>query len=161
MSATRPVYDQREEILAILGTAMDRVRAWKGPTDAQLVAAAEAEVTTMKRRLANCEEALKQKVMSLTEAEKGYAELRKALAAKEAELVHQEVVEERRRGTDTNYLRRRLRTAEEDIRSLLSRTRRARMSTRLKTVTDTPSKNEHKIEEAEVNTEFRNSCCSP
>jgi hypothetical protein len=28
-------------------------------------------------------------------------------------------------------------------------------------VTDTPSKNEHKIEEAEANTEFRNWCCSP
>jgi hypothetical protein len=66
---------------------MDRVRAWNGPADAQLLAAAEAEVTTLKRRLANCEEALKLKVMSLTEAGKGQAELRKALAAKEAELV--------------------------------------------------------------------------
>jgi hypothetical protein len=85
MSATRPVYDQREEILAILGTAMDRVRAWNGPAHAQLLAAAEEEVTTLKRRLANCEEALIQKVTSLAEAEKGQAELRKALAAKEAE----------------------------------------------------------------------------
>jgi hypothetical protein len=84
------------------------------------LAAVEAEVTTLKRRLANCEEVLKQKVMSLTEAEKGQAELRKALAAKEAELVavHQEAAEERRRGTDTNHLRERLRTAEADIRSL-------------------------------------------
>jgi chromosome segregation ATPase len=102
---------------------MDRVRAWNGSADAQLLAAAEAEVTTLKRRLANCEEALKLKVMSLTEAEKGQAELRKALAAKEAELVavHQEVAEERRRGTDTNHLRGRLRTAEADIRSLQRR----------------------------------------
>jgi hypothetical protein len=68
VSATRPVYDQREEILAILGTAMDRVRAWDGPAHAQLLAAAEEEVTTLKRRLANCEEALKQKVTSLAEA---------------------------------------------------------------------------------------------
>jgi hypothetical protein len=81
------------------------------------LAAAEAEVTTLKRRLANCEEALKLKVMLLTETEKGQAELRKALAEKEAELVavHQEAAEERRRGTDTNHLRGRLRTAEEDI----------------------------------------------
>jgi hypothetical protein len=66
---------------------MDRVRAWNRPADAQLLTAAEAEVATLKRRLANCEEALKLKVMSLTEAEKGQAELRKALAEKEAELV--------------------------------------------------------------------------
>jgi chromosome segregation ATPase len=99
---------------------MDRVRAWNGPAHAQLLAAAEEEVTTLKRRLANCEEALKQKVTSLAEAEKGQAELRKALAAKEAELVavHQEATEERRRSTDTNYLRGKLRNAEADIRSL-------------------------------------------
>jgi hypothetical protein len=47
----------------------------------------EAEVTTLKRRLANCEEALKQKVALLMEAGKGQVELRKALADKEAELV--------------------------------------------------------------------------
>jgi hypothetical protein len=61
---------------------MDRVRAWKGPADAQQLALADAEVTTLQRRLANCEEALKLKVLSLTEAEKGQAELRRALAAK-------------------------------------------------------------------------------
>jgi F0F1-type ATP synthase membrane subunit b/b' len=55
--------------------------------------------------------------VSLTEAEKGQAELRKALAEKEAELVaaHKEVAEERRRGADSNHLRGRHRTAEEDI----------------------------------------------
>jgi hypothetical protein len=50
---------------------MDRVRAWNGPEEAQPSAAAEAEVTALKWRLANCEEALKLKVVSLTEAEKG------------------------------------------------------------------------------------------
>jgi peptidoglycan hydrolase CwlO-like protein len=72
----------------------------------------------LKWRLANCEEALKQKVVSLKEAEKGQAELRKALAEKEAELVaaHKEAAKERRRGADSNHLRGRLRTAEEDIR---------------------------------------------
>jgi hypothetical protein len=54
---------------------MDRVRSWSGRENAQLLAAAEAEVTALKRRLANCEEALKLKVVSLTEAEKGQAEL--------------------------------------------------------------------------------------
>jgi predicted nucleic acid-binding Zn-ribbon protein len=99
---------------------MDRVRAWNGQEEAQSLAAAEAEVTTLKRRLANYEEALKQKVASLTEAKKGQVELRKALADKEAELVpaHREVAEERRRGADTEYLRGKLRTAEADIRSL-------------------------------------------
>jgi chromosome segregation ATPase len=120
MSATRPVGNQQEEILAILGTAIDRVRAWKGLADTQQLATAEAEVATLQRRLANCEEALKLKVLSLTEAEKGQAELRKALAAKEAELVAvpQEVAEERRTSTDANYLREKLKNAEADIRSL-------------------------------------------
>jgi uncharacterized membrane protein len=66
---------------------MDRIRAWKGPADTQRVAMAEAEVTTLKQRLAHCEEALRHKVASLTEAEKGQVELRNALAAREAELV--------------------------------------------------------------------------
>jgi hypothetical protein len=120
MLATRPVGDQQEEILAILGTAMDRVKAWKGPADAQQLATAEAEVATLQRRLANCEEALKLKVLSLTEAERGQVELRKALAAKEAELVavRQEVAEERRRSTDADYLRGKLRNVEADLRSL-------------------------------------------
>jgi chromosome segregation ATPase len=102
---------------------MDRVRAWKGPADAQQLATAEADIATLQRRLANCEEVLKLKVLSLTEAEKGQAELRKALAAKEAELVavRQEAAEERRRGTNANYLRGKLRNAEADIRSLQRR----------------------------------------
>jgi hypothetical protein len=57
---------------------MDRVLSWSGPEDAQSSAAAEAEVTALKRRLANCEEALKLKVVSLTEVEKGQAELRRS-----------------------------------------------------------------------------------
>jgi predicted nucleic acid-binding Zn-ribbon protein len=62
-------------------------------------------------------------VASLTEAEKGQVELRKALVDKEAELVaaHREMAEERRRGADTEYLRGKLRTAEADIRSLQRR----------------------------------------
>jgi hypothetical protein len=72
---------------------------------------------------ANCEEALKRKVLSLTEAEKGQVELRKALAEKEVELVaaHKAAAEERRRGADTSHLRGKLRTVEEDIRSLQRR----------------------------------------
>jgi uncharacterized membrane protein len=102
---------------------MDRVRTWSGLEDAQSSAAAEAEVTALKRRLANCEKALKLRVVSLTESEKGQVELRKALAEKEAELVaaHKEVAKERRRGADSNHLRGKLRTAEEDIRSLQRR----------------------------------------
>jgi hypothetical protein len=77
LSATQPVWDRREEILALLGTAMERpVKAWSGREEAQTSATTEAEVMTWKKRLANCEEALKQKVELLTEAEKGQAELR-------------------------------------------------------------------------------------
>jgi hypothetical protein len=49
MSTTRPVRNQREEILALLGTAMERVRAWSGQDEAQTSAAAEAEVMTWKK----------------------------------------------------------------------------------------------------------------
>jgi DNA repair exonuclease SbcCD ATPase subunit len=120
MSATQPVRNQREEILALLGTAMDRVRAWNGQEEAQSSAEAEAEVTTLKRQLANCKEALKPKVASLLKAEKGQVELQKALADKEAELVAapREVAKECKRGANTEYLRGKLRTAEADIRSL-------------------------------------------
>jgi alkanesulfonate monooxygenase SsuD/methylene tetrahydromethanopterin reductase-like flavin-dependent oxidoreductase (luciferase family) len=59
----------------------------------------------------------------LTEAEKGQAELRKALAAKEAELAvaREEVVEERRRRADTDHLREELRVAQEDVKFLKRR----------------------------------------
>jgi hypothetical protein len=50
---------------------MERVKAWSGQEEAQTSATAEAEVTTWKKRLANCEGALRQKAASLTEAEKG------------------------------------------------------------------------------------------
>jgi chromosome segregation ATPase len=102
---------------------MERVKAWSGQDEAQTSAAAEAEVTTWKKRLANCEEALKQKVALLTEAEKGQVELRKALADKEAELAapHKEVAKERRRSAGTNHLRGKLRIAESDIKSLQRR----------------------------------------
>jgi alkanesulfonate monooxygenase SsuD/methylene tetrahydromethanopterin reductase-like flavin-dependent oxidoreductase (luciferase family) len=56
----------------------------------------------------------------LTDAEKGQAELRKALAAKEAELAaaRAEVVKERRRCADTDHLREELRVAQADVKSL-------------------------------------------
>jgi hypothetical protein len=44
LSATRPVRDQKEEILALLGTAMERVNAWSGREEAQTLAMAKAEV---------------------------------------------------------------------------------------------------------------------
>jgi hypothetical protein len=59
LSATCPVQEQKEEILALLGAAMERVKAWSGQVEAQTSEAAEADVTTWKKRLANCEEALR------------------------------------------------------------------------------------------------------
>jgi 7-cyano-7-deazaguanine synthase in queuosine biosynthesis len=58
----------------------------------------------------------------LTEAEKGQAELRKALA-EEAELAaaRKEVVEERKRSADTDHLREELRVAQADVKSLKRR----------------------------------------
>jgi chromosome segregation ATPase len=102
---------------------MERVRAWSGRDEAQTLATVETEVTTLKKRLANYEEALKQKVESLMEAEKGQVELRKALADKEAELAaaRKEVAQERRRSADTDHLRGKLRIAQSDIKSLQRR----------------------------------------
>jgi chromosome segregation ATPase len=59
----------------------------------------------------------------LTEAKKGQAELRKALADKEAELAaaRKEVVQERRRSADTNHIREKLRIAQSDVKSLQRR----------------------------------------
>jgi hypothetical protein len=97
---------------------------------------------------------LKRKVAALKESEKGQAELRKALEAKDAELakVRVDLEAERRSRTNAKQLRRELREMQADVKSLRRR---------VGIVTDTPSKNEHKIEEAEANTEFRNWCCLP
>jgi hypothetical protein len=56
----------------------------------------------------------------LTDAEKGQSELRKVLAAKEAELAaaRAEVVEERRRCANTDHLGEELRVAQVDVKSL-------------------------------------------
>jgi chromosome segregation ATPase len=56
----------------------------------------------------------------LTEAEKGQAELWKALADKEAKLAvaRKEVVKERKRSADTDHLREELRAAKADVKSL-------------------------------------------
>jgi hypothetical protein len=123
MSTTRPVREQKDEILALLGTVMKRIKAWSGRVEAETSEAVEADVTTWKKQLANCEEALRQKVASLTDAEKGQAELRKALATKEAELAaaQVEVVEQRRRCADTDHLQEELRVVEADVKSLKRR----------------------------------------
>jgi predicted RNase H-like nuclease (RuvC/YqgF family) len=58
-----------------------------------------------------------------TEAEKGQAELRRALAIKEAELAaaRAELVDERRQPTDTNQLQEELRKVQADVKSLRRR----------------------------------------
>jgi hypothetical protein len=77
---------------------MEQVKAWSGRVEAQTSEAAKADVMTWKKRLANCEETLRQKATSFMDDKKGQVELRKALAAKEVELAaaRAEVVEERR-----------------------------------------------------------------
>jgi FAD synthase len=59
----------------------------------------------------------------MAEAEKGQAELRQALAAKEADLavVRAKLVDERRQRSDTNQLREELRKAQVDVKSLQRR----------------------------------------
>jgi chromosome segregation ATPase len=66
---------------------------------------------------------LKRKTTSLSEAEKGQVELRKALEAKDAELAKKraELEVERRKRTDVDKLREELREAQADVRSLQRR----------------------------------------
>jgi hypothetical protein len=80
------VREQANEIMMLLETAMEKVCEWSKRIEAQIAGSAGHDVTVWKRRLTNCEESLKQKTASLTEAEKGQAELRQALEAKDTKL---------------------------------------------------------------------------
>jgi DNA repair exonuclease SbcCD ATPase subunit len=125
LPAERTVQDQAEEIMSILETAMERVCAWSERVEAHTTDSAGRDMTMWKKRLANCEESLKRKAASLTEAEKGqaekgHAELRQALAAKEAELAaaRAELEAERRKRAGIDQLREELRKAQADVKSL-------------------------------------------
>jgi hypothetical protein len=80
------VCEQVTEIMLMLETAMQKVCAWSEWVEAQTAVTAKRDVIIWKRRLENCEESLKWKSASLSEAEKGHVELQKALEAKDAEL---------------------------------------------------------------------------
>jgi hypothetical protein len=71
----RTIREQATEIMMMLEMAMQRVCAWSEMVEAQTSDTAEREVEICKRRLENCEELLKRKSASLSEAEKGQAEL--------------------------------------------------------------------------------------
>jgi hypothetical protein len=77
------VREQANEIMMMLETAMEKVCEWNERVEAQTSEFVGRDVTVWKKRLANFEELLKRKMVSLTEAEKG---LRQALAAKDTEL---------------------------------------------------------------------------
>jgi hypothetical protein len=69
------VREQETKIRLMLETAMQKVCAWSKRVEAQTVVMAEHDVIIWKRRLENCEESLKRKNASLSEAEKGQVEL--------------------------------------------------------------------------------------
>jgi hypothetical protein len=119
----RTVREQANEIMMMLETAMERVCALSERVKAQTSETAGREATIWKRRLANCEESLKRKGTALTEAEKGQAELRKALEAKDAELarVRAETEAEQRSRTSAEQLRHELREAQAEVNSLRRR----------------------------------------
>jgi hypothetical protein len=117
------VYSTREdanEIMLMLEKTMEKVCKWSERVEAETATTAGHEVTIWKRRLANFEESLKRKGTALTEAEKGQGELRKALEAKDAELakVQAELDAERRSCTNSKQLRRELREAQAEVKSL-------------------------------------------
>jgi septal ring factor EnvC (AmiA/AmiB activator) len=114
------VREQATEIMTLLETAMRNVYAWSERIEPQTSAMAERDVIIWKRRLENCEVSLKRKSVSLSEAEKGQAELRKALEAKDAELakVRAELENECRKRTDVTKLCEEIREAQADVKSL-------------------------------------------
>jgi hypothetical protein len=105
------VREQATEIMMLLETAMRNVCAWSERIEAQTSATVEHDVIIWKRRLENCEVSLKRKSASLSEAEKGQVELRKALEAKDVELakVRAELEVEQRTRTNVTQLREELR----------------------------------------------------
>jgi chromosome segregation ATPase len=114
--------------MMMLETAMEKVCEWSGRVEAQTSESAGRDATVWKRRLANCEESLKRKTVSLTEVEKGQAALRQAalrqaLEAKDAELavVRSELEAERRKSTNAKQLREDLRRAQAHVKSLRRR----------------------------------------
>jgi hypothetical protein len=78
--------EKATEIMMMLETVMQKVCAWSERVKAQTSKTVERDVIIWKRRLENCEELLKPKSASLSEAEKGQVELRKVLEEKDAEL---------------------------------------------------------------------------
>jgi chromosome segregation ATPase len=117
------VREQANKIMLMLETAMEKVYEWSERVEAQISGSAGRDVTVWKKGLVNCEESLKQKTASLTEAEKGQAELRQALEAKDTELaaVRSELEAERRKRTNADQLREELQTAQADVKSLRRR----------------------------------------
>jgi hypothetical protein len=120
VTAKRTVREQAEEIMSMLETAMERVCAWSERVEAHMSESAGREVMIWKKGLANCEESLRRKPASLTEAEKGQAELRQALITKEVKLAaaRVELEAERRKRAGTDQLREELRKAQADVKSL-------------------------------------------
>jgi uncharacterized protein YjlB len=75
LTAERTVREQAEEIMSMLETAMEWVCEWSERVEAHTSESAGHEVMILKKRFANYEESLRRKAASLTEVEKGQAEL--------------------------------------------------------------------------------------
>jgi hypothetical protein len=107
LTVEHTVREQAEEIMSMLDTVMERVSAWSERGEAQTSESTGHNVTMWRKRLGNYEESLRQKTTSLTEAEKGQAELRQALATKEVELVaaRAELMDEWRKPAGTDQIR--------------------------------------------------------
>jgi chromosome segregation ATPase len=109
--------------MMMLETAMEKVCKWSERVEAQTSGSVGRDVTVWKRRLASCEESLKRKTTSQTEAEKGQAELRQALEAKDVELaaVRSDLEAKRRKRTNVEQLCEDLGKAQADVKSLRRR----------------------------------------
>jgi hypothetical protein len=112
----RSTREDTNEIMVMPEKTMEKVYEWSKRIEAQNSATAERDVTIGMRRLANCEEASKQKAAALMEAEQGQVELRKALQANDTELtkVRAKLDAEHRSNTKVEQLRSQLREVQAD-----------------------------------------------
>jgi hypothetical protein len=107
------------EIMLMLEKTMEKVCEWSERIEVQTSATVERDMQVWKKRVVNCEHALKRKVASLTEAKKEQVALRRMLDGKDAELakVRAELEAERRVRTAAEKLRGQLTEAQADVKS--------------------------------------------
>jgi hypothetical protein len=115
----RSTRENVHEIMVLLKKTLEKVCERSEQIEAHKSTIGECNVQVWKRRLVNCQEALKCKVAVLTEAEKEQVSHWRAMEVKDTELakVQAELEAERRARTNVEQLRGQLKDAQADVKS--------------------------------------------